>query len=176
MSEERPVCNLDSLVRKGDGTYNIRDNSTLTLDPGTTQVIRMEPSEFFRAIGDKEDPSDEVVAASGANFRSAEGLNEAMLNGDPIPIPELEYMNGERKIIGHEGRQRMKIAQKTGVDTVPVKLACFNDDFKRRSCDVDNKIELLLGPRRRESLESEFDFNDERFQEQAESIKEQCSK
>jgi hypothetical protein len=176
MSDKRAVCELDDLVREGDGTYNIKDTSILTNNPGSSQVIRMEPSQFFRVVGGKEEPTALEVAASGANFQDAEGLNEAMLDGEPIPIPFVEYKNDTGEIVSHEGRQRMKVAQETGVRSVPVKLQCLNENFRPEQCEVSNTIELITGPRRSNPVEPQFDLSDERFQEAAKNIKEECNK
>jgi len=91
----------------------------------------------------------------------------------PIDPMFLEYDNDEQEITGHEGRQRAKIAQLTGVSSIPVKLFCESRDdegrLRKDTCDVTSGIDLVR------KAEPQNDVTKERFQERAEEFKDECN-
>lgn len=183
--DKPPVCELDSLVREtNEGTYNLKDTSGLTRNPGSSRLVRMSPSRFFDFVYGYEDeengpeasspdPTPELLAGTNTNFRSAEGLNEAFTNGDPVPVPFLEYNVDTNEIINHEGRQRLKVLQLTGqknTDRVPVKISCVGEDFRPTECTFSNKNDLV-----REFPERQIKKSKQEYQARADDVRARCN-
>jgi hypothetical protein len=166
-------CTLEEDIDDCAGTYNLKDSGILTDNPGFSTMVRLPPSRFLRLIANKKEPSPEELKGLGVSFRSAEGLEKSMCNEEPIDPMFLEYDNDQQKITGHEGRQRAKIAQLTGVSSIPVKLFCESRNeegrLRKDTCDVTSGIDLVR------KAEPQSDVTEERFQERAEEFKEECN-
>lgn len=129
----------------GNPKYNIKDDSNLTHDSGTSTFVRLSPERFHKLTTGKKNPSREELEALGVHFGSEDDVKQAMCEGEPMDAMFLDYNQDSQRIEAHEGRMRAEAAKDVMRDrqNIPVKIYCTGDDPRKQSCEIRSGLDLV---------------------------------